>query len=124
MKPIRLLTGLVGTAFLFYGILCFGSQSMIHDFHRFGIDNFRIPTGILELLGGAGLLIGLKWTPAGWIASAGLALLMLIAFIVRTRMRDSVAVSLPSFLFMLLNLYLFFESPGLRQWLTTKQAHR
>jgi uncharacterized membrane protein len=88
---------------------------MVNDFHRFGLDNLRIPTGVLELLGGAGLLIGLRWPPALRIAAAGLSLLMLIAFAIRMRMQDGVAVSLPSFLFLLLNLYLLiwsFRSPA------------
>jgi uncharacterized membrane protein YphA (DoxX/SURF4 family) len=111
VTPVRAATYFSGLSFLIYGVLCFGSSSMVNDFHRFGLDNLRIPTGILELLGGAGLLIGLKWAPAQRIASAGLTLLMLIAFAIRMRMRDGVAVSLPSFLFLLLNLYILIKSP-------------
>jgi uncharacterized membrane protein YphA (DoxX/SURF4 family) len=113
MSSTRALTCLSGAAFLVYGVLCFCSSSMGNDFHRFGMDNLRIPTGLLELLGGSGLLIGLKWAPAQRISSAGLTLLMLIAFSIRMRMRDSISVSLPSFLFMLLNLYLFIRSTKL-----------
>jgi hypothetical protein len=65
---------------------------------------------LLELLGGSGMLIGLKWQPAVWISSTGLAVLMLIAFGIRMRMRDSVAVSLPSLVLMLLNLYILIKS--------------
>jgi len=74
------------------------------------MDSLRIPTGVLELLGGAGLLIGLRWRPALQLSSAGLALLMLVAFGTRMRMRDGVAVSLPSFLFLLVNLGIFVKS--------------
>ena len=102
---------LSGIAFLVYATLCFFSASMASDFHRFGLDTLRLPTGILELLGGAGLLIGLKWPPALSISSAGLALLMFFAFAIRVRMRDSVALSTPSFLCMLLNLYILLKSP-------------
>jgi uncharacterized membrane protein len=110
MNSTRALTCLSGSAFLFYGILCFCSTSMGNDFHRFGMDNLRIPTGLLELLGGLGLLVGLGWAPAQRMASAGLTLLMLIAFSIRMRMRDSISVSMPSFLFMLLNLYIFVRA--------------
>lgn len=83
---------------------------MENDFHRFGLDILRVPTGVLELLGGSGMLIGLKWQPAVWISSTGLAVLMLIAFGIRMRMRDGVAVSLPSLVLMLLNLYILIKS--------------
>ena len=77
---------------------------MVDDFQRFGLERLRMLTGFLEVLGGAGLLVGLKWQPILVISAGGLALLMLIAFLVRLRMRDSLAASLPSLLFMLLNV--------------------
>lgn len=106
MSLVRGLALFSGIAFLIYGVLCFNSQFMVDDFHRFGIDQLRVLTGVLEILGGAGLLVGLAWLPALRMASAGLTLLMLIAFAIRVHMRDSVALSLPSFLFTLLNLYI------------------
>jgi uncharacterized membrane protein YphA (DoxX/SURF4 family) len=83
---------------------------MVADFQRFGLPNLRVLTGVLEMLGGVGLLVGLKWRPAALISSAGLTLLMLIAFGVRLKMRDSVIQSMPSLLLMLLNLFLFVQS--------------
>ena len=110
MTLLAILSILSGLVFIFYGALCAFTPSMVADFHRFGLDNLqinlRILTGILEILGGAGLLVGLKWRPALWLSAAGLALLMLIAFGVRLKMRDSVTLSAPSFLLMLLNLYI------------------
>ncbi len=111
MKPLRILAACSGASFLIYGVLCFYSTSMANDFHRFGLDNLRILTGILEILGGTGLIVGLRWEPAEWMSSAALALLMFIAFVIRRRMRDGVAVSLPSFGLMLVNLYIFIKSP-------------
>lgn len=107
MKLAVALTWFSGIAFLVYGLLCLASLSMVEDFQRFGLEPLRLPTGFLEVLGGAGLLIGLRWTPALWVASAGLALLMLIAFAVRLYMRDSLAASLPSLLFVGVNAYIF-----------------
>jgi uncharacterized membrane protein YphA (DoxX/SURF4 family) len=122
MNPARFCAGFSGVTFLIYGVLCFYSVSMANDFHRFGLDNLRVLTGVLELLGGAGLLIGLKWPPALWISSAGLALLMLIAFGIRMRMRDGVGVSTPSFLLMFLNLYILIGSLKLRPLATTARV--
>lgn len=110
MNLLNILVCALSLVFLIYGIFCAGSTSMVADFQRFGLSNLRILTGILEILGGAGLLVGLKWRPALWMSSAGLSLLMLIAFGVRLKMRDSVAQSIPSLALMLLNLYIFVQS--------------
>ena len=107
---LRILTCASAALFLVYGVLCLASLSMVADFSRFGLDSLRLPTGFLEVSGGAGLLVGLRWHLALVLASAGLALLMLIAFCVRLRMRDSFAESLPSALLMLVNLYIFTKS--------------
>ncbi len=110
MKLVVALTWFSGIAFLLYGLLCLASLSMVEDFQRFGLEPLRLPIGFLEVLGGAGLLIGLRWPPVLWIASAGLTLLMLIAFAVRLYMRDSVAASLPSLLFVGVNAYIFISA--------------
>ncbi len=110
MSFVRVLAWLSGGAFLIYGATCLGSSSMVEDFRRFGMPWLRLPTGVLEVLGGAGLLVGLKWPPALWISSAGLALMMLIAFGVRLWMRDSVPASLPSLTLSLVNSYIFIKA--------------
>ena len=110
MTLLALLSIVSSLVFIVYGIFCAFTPSMVADFHRFGLDSFpinlRILTGVLEILGGGGLLVGLKWRPALRLSAAGLAVLMLIAFGVRLKMRDSVALSTPSFLLMLLNAYI------------------
>jgi len=100
----------VGITFLVYGGLCLSSLSMVEDFQRFGLERLRTLTGLLEVLGGSGLLAGLKWPPALSISSAGLSLLMLIAFGVRLKMRDSIVQSLPSLALMLVNAYILVKS--------------
>ncbi len=121
MTAVKGLSCLSGAAFVIYGVLCFYSTSMANDFHRFGLDDLRVLTGILELLGGTGLLMGLKWPSALWISAAGLALLMLIAFCIRMRMHDGVVVSAPSFTLMLINIYIAIRSPRV---LPFTAAHR
>ena len=100
----------VGVTFLIYGGLCLSSLSMVEDFQRFGLERLRMLTGLLEVLGGSGLLVGLKWRPALFLSSAGLSLLMLIAFGVRLKMRDSIVQSLPSLALMLVNAYILVKS--------------
>jgi uncharacterized membrane protein YphA (DoxX/SURF4 family) len=104
------LIGFSSAVFLFYGVLCLTSLSMVKDFQRFGIANVRTLTGVLEVSGGIDLLVGYKRLLALRTSSGGLALLMLIAFVIRVRFRDSFAELLPSLLLMLLNAYILVYS--------------
>jgi len=94
-------------SFIIYGSLLFVSTEMRNEFKRFKLEKFTTLTGILELLGGIGLLIGLKVGFIMLISSGGLALLMLLGFGVRIKVNDSFWLSFPSLFFMLLNLYVF-----------------
>ena len=97
-------------AFLIYGVLCFSSSSMRSEFKRFGLENLRKLTGVLELLGGLGLLVGFKWPPALWASSGGLSLLMLVGLGVRLKIGDSLLRSFPAFALMIVNLFILIES--------------
>ncbi|HEY0307462.1 MAG TPA: DoxX family protein [Acidobacteriaceae bacterium] len=110
MKLLPILTCISGGTFLFYGFYCFYSRSMVEDFERFRLTQLRILTGVLELLGGAGLFVGLWWPFALSLSAGGLALLMFLAFLVRLKMKDAVLLSLPSFILMLVNLYILIQS--------------
>nr|WP_155208799.1 DoxX family protein [Fulvivirga aurantia] len=95
-------------SFLYYGAICLFTQKMVKEFNRFRLTDFqRQLTGILQLLGATGLLIGVFFSPwlAG-IASGGLSILMALGFIVRLKIRDSLLLSIPSFFFMLVNAFL------------------
>ncbi|MCU0345136.1 MAG: DoxX family protein [Ignavibacterium sp.] len=96
-----------GISFIIYGSLLLVSTEMQNEFKRFRLEKFLTLTGILELLGGIGLLIGLKVGFILLISSGGLALLMLLGFIVRIKVKDSFWLSFPSLFFMLANLYVF-----------------
>jgi len=97
-----------GSAFVIYGLCCLWAPSMQREFERFGLAKYRVLTGVLEVLGGVGLLGGFLWAPAWWIASGGLCLLMLCGVGVRLRLRDGVLATLPAFVLMLVNGYIFF----------------
>ena len=93
--------------FLFYGFQSLNSQMLIEEFKRFGMtDKMRQLTGLLQIIGSVGLLTGLFYTIIGLSAACGLAVMMFIAFIVRLKIKDSIAQSLPSLIFMLVNVWL------------------
>jgi hypothetical protein len=100
-------------SFLYYGAICLTAPWMVLEFKRYGLsEGLRKLTGVLQLLGSLGLLIGLKSPLLGFIAAAGLSLLMLLGFLTRLKIRDTFLQSLPSFIFMLLNAYLAFVYAG------------
>lgn len=107
-----LLSVLVAAAFLFYGFSMFFSSGMKEEFERYDLIKFRKLIGFLQLLGGLGILVGLVFIPVLVIASGGLALLMMIGFVLRIKMKDGFWESMPSFIFMLLNLYICVYAMG------------
>ena len=97
-------------SFLFYGVSYFVSRHLQDEFRRFGLAKFGPLTGVLEILGAIGLLVGL-WVPLILVVAAGgLSLLMLLGFGVRLKIKDGFWASLPSFLFMLVNAWIFYAA--------------
>ena len=105
-----LLIWLSGISFLGYGIGYFVSPKLQDEFRRFGLAKFGPLTGALEILGALGLLVGLKVPLILLVASGGLTLLMLLGFGARLKIKDGFWASLPSFLFMLVNAWIFYEA--------------
>lgn len=86
------------------------SQMMIEEFKRFGLtDSQRTQTGILQITGSIGLLAGFIYPLIGLLSAAGFTTMMLVAFVIRIKIKDSVTQALPSILFMLINAWLTFE---------------
>jgi len=99
-------------AFIAYGVGCLTSAKMKSDFKRFGLEKFSTLTGVLEILGGGGLLVGVFTLPIFLLASGGLAVLMLLGLLFRVRVGDGFFVTLPATVFMIINGYLFVRFLG------------
>lgn len=97
-------------SFLGYGIAYFASPKMKSEFVRFGLAKLGTLTAVLEIIGAAGLLLGLQSNFFLVISSGGLALLMFFGVIVRLRVKDGIIASSPATLYMFLNLYIFIEA--------------
>jgi hypothetical protein len=111
MKLLTALAWLSGLSFIYFGISCFISEFIISEFIRYGLAKFRVLTGILQLLGAAGLLIGLYFSPRMLLfAAVGLSILMMCGFIVRISINDNFFKCLPSFLFAGLNLFIAIKT--------------
>jgi len=110
MHILVALTIFSGVSFIVYGALCLGNSSMKTEFVRFKVENFRVLVGTLEVLGGLGLLVGLKVSAVLLLSSFGLSVLMLIALVLRMKLKDGVLVSLSAWFFTIANLYIFKEA--------------
>jgi hypothetical protein len=97
--------GVSVVVFLFYGLGLL-SDGMVAEFERYGLSSYRRLTGILEVLGAAGLVVGYFLLPVLVLASAGLTVLMALAVATRIRVRDSAAETIPAFGLMLVNAYI------------------
>ena len=100
---------LCALSFIGYGASCLTAAHMVREFKRFGLPNYRKLTGILQLLGAAGLLIGFRFPIVGALAAGGLSLQMLLGFGVRLKIRDRFLQCIPAFVFMLINAWLCLQ---------------
>ena len=105
-RAVEIVIVLSAVLFLGYGSLVLFTGGMREEFERFGLARFRRATGALEVLGGAGLLVGPLRAEVLVLASGGLALLMLLGVITRVRVRDGVLETLPALLLMLANAFI------------------
>jgi hypothetical protein len=83
---------------------------MKNEFKRFGLEKMGLFTIVLEILGALGLLIGVLYHPILLISSLGLSLLMFAGVLVRIKVKDNMWISLPAFLYMLVNAYIFWTA--------------
>jgi len=84
---------------------------MVSEFQRYRLPHWRRLTGVLQILASAGLLAGFFFWPLRLLCSAGLAIMMLVAIVVRIRVNDSLVAATPALFFFLLNLFLALQ-PG------------
>lgn len=99
-----------GVSFIIYGVYIFKSSKMQNEFARFRLEKFTKLTGLLEILGGVGMLVGIKFSIILFISSGGLAILMLLGLGIRLKVKDGFWLFFPALFFMLLNLYIFITA--------------
>ena len=109
MTHFDLLLWFSAVSFLFYGINCFTSDFIVNEFVRYGIPQFRKLTGVLQLLGALGIIIGFWARYLQLISVIGLSLLMLLGIFTRIIIKDDLIKTFPAIFYFLLNAYLGFE---------------
>lgn len=96
-------------AFFVYGVLCVCTGHMLEEFKRYGLIKYRRLTGILEVCGAIGTILGYFFNSYLYLFSTvGLAVLMLLGLFTRMRVRDTFLELMPAFALFVLNTYLAF----------------
>ena len=93
-------------AFAWYGTFSLRSPIMVAEFERYGMAHLRVLTGTLQILGSVGLLVGYFYRPLLVLSAGGFAAMMLMAVLVRIRIRDPISAMVPAFVLLCLNLFL------------------
>jgi hypothetical protein len=81
---------------------------MVIEFDRYGLSRFRKFVGLLELLGGLGMLVGMYFKTILLISSFGLSLLMILGVATRLRVRDSLLETTPAGILCVVNMIVFY----------------
>ena len=102
MNGLTLLIIFCAVSFFAYGFSCLFSRHMVVEFNRYRLARFRRLTGILQVLGATGLLLGLVIPWGGGLAAAGISLQMACGLGVRVKIGDSWQQCLPATSYMLL----------------------
>ena len=109
-KQFLVAQGVSSLAFLLYGASCISTKKMADEFARYGLKQYRVLIGVLQILGALGLAAGFYFPYLTTAASLGLAILMLMGVVVRILIRDSLLQAAPAFFFFVLNTAIFARS--------------
>lgn len=85
-----------GASFLFYGYETLFAHPPRGEFERYGMPGVRRFVGCTQLLGGAGVLVGIRFAPLGVVAAAGLTVMMCLGLLVRCRIHDAPRLMMPA----------------------------
>ena len=97
-------------SFIIYGYSSFMSKRMISEYSRWGFSNQRKIIGFFQLLGGFGLIVGIKVNILLFITSLSFIIMMLFAIVVRIKIKDGIVEILPAITYLFLNIMIFYKS--------------
>ncbi|MDA0767110.1 MAG: DoxX family protein [Verrucomicrobia bacterium] len=93
-------------SFIGYGVSCLATDHMVREFERYGLARYRVLTGVLQILGAAGLLAGFQFPMVGALAAGGLSLQMLLGYWVRLKIGDRFLLGVPALAYMVVCAWL------------------
>ncbi len=107
MRNIEVAAQLVSiVAFLVYGVGCFYSKALVVEFERYRLPGLRRVTGALQVAGALGLIVGFFYEPLRILCGFCLALMMVVALLVRAKIGDPLLLWLPALSLLIVNLFI------------------
>jgi len=106
-KILRVFSG--GSHFI-YGILALTQPFYIDEFIRFGFSDQRVLIAVFQMIAGIGIILGFYKVKLTQISSAILTIMMIGALTTRILIKDDFVQSLPAFLYMSINSFIFIKS--------------
>ena len=100
-------------AFFYYGSETLFGNPPRGEFDRYGMPKVRVFVGTMQLLGGAGVALGIFVSPLGAVAASGLTLMMLLGVAARYKIHDAPRLMIPAGSLAVLNatlVYLFITN--------------
>lgn len=83
-------------AFLYYGSETLFADPPRGEFDRYGMPKMRVFVGSMQMLGAAGVALGIVVAPLGAAAAGGLTLMMLLGLAARYKIRDAPRLMIPA----------------------------
>ena len=103
MVPLVVLALISGSAFAVYGYQTLLGLPPRGEFERYGMPRVRKFVGSAQLLGAAGVLLGIRYPLLGAAAASGLTSMMLLGLAVRLKIHDAPRLMVPAASFALVN---------------------
>ena len=97
-------------SFLFYSIRSIVSKNMINEYSRWGFAKLRVFISSLQFIAGIGLILGIYNLTLLAFTSLLLTIMMIVAVIVRIKIKDSLLESLPAIFYTILNFTILYVS--------------
>ena len=97
-------------SFIIYGYSSFVSRRMKSEFIRWEFGNHRKTVGSLQILGGLGLLLGLKYNILLVVSSFCFIMMMSVAIFIRIKIKDNITDILPAITYLFLSVMIFYNS--------------
>ncbi|MDB5083212.1 MAG: hypothetical protein JWN30_98 [Bacilli bacterium] len=96
---------ILGLLFLMAGVMKFAAKQQVEAFQKYGYPQwFRIVTGVVEVIGAVGLIVGI-WNPMlATLAGLWLGVTMLGALITHIRLHDPVKVMITPIVLLILSV--------------------
>jgi hypothetical protein len=102
------LAAISALAFFYYGGETLFANPPRTEYERYGLPKLRVLVGSLQVLGAAGVAIGVFFAPLGAAAATGLALMMLLGVAARYRIHDAPRLMIPAASLAVLNAVLVY----------------